>query len=142
MKLEIANIDNTKLDLGLRHDYIPDTTFNMALDEGDRIVIDCEYLRVGERTSFISMTRDEEVSMDVNRKIFAKKVKGIRNLEINGKPVTTAEELLKYPSITELDSLLMNVAIHVLRADELTEDEEKNSSSGSNSGEEKVSTKN
>ena len=126
MNLEIKNIDNTKLDLGLRHEYIPTTTFNEELKKEDRIVVDCEYLRVGERTSFISMTSDEEVSMDVYRKIFAKKVKGIRNLIINGKPVTTAEELLKYPSVTELDALLVNVAMHVLRADELTEDETKN----------------
>ena len=133
MELNIKNIDITKADLGLRHEYVPTTTFNEGLDEKDRIVVDCEDLRVGERTSFISMTQDEEVSMDVYRKIFAKKVKGIRNLIINGKPVTTAEELLKYPSITELDALLVNVAIHVLRADELTEDETKNSSSGSNS---------
>jgi len=126
MNLEIKNIDNTKLDLGLRHEYIPTTTFNEELKKEDKIVVDCEYLRVGERTSFISMTSDEEVSMDVYRKIFAKKVRGIRNLTINGKPVTTAEELLKYPSITELDALLINVAVHVLRADELTEDEKKN----------------
>ena len=126
MNIEIKNIDNTKLDLGLRHEYIPTTTFNEELKKEDKIVVDCEYLRVGERTSFISMTSDEEVSMDVYRKIFAKKVKGIRNLTINEKPVTTAEEFLKYPSIMELDALLINVAVHVLRADELTEDERKN----------------
>lgn len=126
MNIEIKNIDNTKLDLGLRHEYIPTITFNEELKKEDKIVVDCEYLRVGERTSFISMTSDEEVSMDVYRKIFAKKVKGIRNLTINEKPVTTAEEFLKYPSVMELDALLINVAVHVLRADELTEDERKN----------------
>lgn len=126
MNLEIKNIDNTKLDLGLRHEYVPTTKLNEELPENERIVVDCEYLRVGERTSFFSMTTNEEVSMDVYRKIFTKKVRGIRNLTINGTPVTTAEELLKYPSITELDAILIDVAVHILRADELTEDEKKN----------------
>ena len=142
MKIEIKNIDNTKLDLGLRHEYTPDTVLNAGLDEKEKVVIDCEYLRVGERTSLFSMNvGDEDLSMDVYRKLFAKKVKGIRNLEINGKFVTTAEEFLKYPAVTELDALLINVASHILRADDLTEDERKNSSSGSNSGEENTSTK-
>ena len=125
-ELNIKNIDTSKLDLGLRHDYVPDTTFNEKLDEKDKIVVDCEYLRVGERTSFASLTRDEEVTMDIYRKIFAKKVKGIRNLVINKKPVTTAEELLKYPSVVALEALVLNVATHIMHADELTEDEEKN----------------
>ena len=125
-ELNIKNIDTSKLDLGLRHDYIPTTTFNEVLDEKDKIVVDCEYLRVGERTSFTSVTREEEITMDIYRRIFAKKVKGIKNLVINGKSVTTAEELLKYPSVVELEALVLNVALHIVRSDELTEDEEKN----------------
>ena len=127
MNIEIKNIDTSKLDLGLRHDYVLEAKFNMDLPEEERIVIDCEYLRVGERTAFLSVSaEDNEVSMDIYRKMFAKKVKGIRNLTISKKPVTTAEEFLKYPSTPELDAILLFTGNHILNADELTEDEEKN----------------
>jgi len=134
MNINIKNIDVTKLDLGLRHEYVLDAAFNKELPEEERIVIDCEFLKVGERTAFLSVSpEDNEVSMDIYRKMFLKKVKGIRNLVINGKPVTTAEELLKYPSTSELDAILIFTGNHILNADVLTEDEEKNSESGSNS---------
>lgn len=125
MKLEIKNIDNTKLDLGMRHEYIPDTEFNNSLDEKDRIVIDCEYFGVGEKLKFSFISTDGETSLDFP-KIFLKKVKGIRNLEINGKPVTTSEELLKYPGVPVLDAIMSDVVVHIIRADELSEDEVKN----------------
>lgn len=134
MKLNIKNIDTSKLDLGLRHEYVLEAAFNMEAPEAERIVIDCEYLKVGERTAFLSVSaEDNEVSMDIYRKMFLKKVRGIRNLAINDKPVTTAEELLKYPSTPELDAILIFTGNHILNADKLTEDEEKNSESGSSS---------
>ena len=129
MDLNIKNIDITKADLGLRHEYIPDTPFNLAeKDESKRIIVDCEYFAAGERMKYSSMDADESgknVSMDF-RKAFKNKVKGIRNLTINGKAVTTAEELLKYPSVLELDALVINVVSHIMKSDELTEDETKN----------------
>lgn len=127
MNINIKNIDATKADLGLRHEYIPDTRDNMAIDEENRIVVDCEYLRVGERSAFLSVsTDDKEVNMDLYRKVFRKKVRGIRNLTINEKPVTTAEEFLKYPSAVELEAIVINVVNHIFNSDDLTEDEEKN----------------
>lgn len=126
MDLNISNIDITKADLGLRHDYVPDTTFNMAIeDEDERIVVDCEYFRLGEKMKYSTVNEDKEVTLDF-QKVFRKKVKGIRNLKINGKPVTTAEELLKFPSNGILDALMMNVVLHIVDSDSLTEDEEKN----------------
>ncbi len=127
MKLNIANIDITKLDFGLRHEYVVDAAFNKELPEEEQIIIDCEYLKVGERTAFLSVSADDnEVSMDIYRKMFVKKVRGIRNLVINGTPVTTAEEFLKYPATPELDAILIFTGNHILNADKLTEDEEKN----------------
>ena len=126
MDLNISNIDITKADLGLRHDYVPDTAFNMAIEnEEDRIVVDCEYFRLGEKMKYSTVNEDKEVTLDF-QKVFRKKVKGIRNLKINGKSVTTAEELLKYPSSTVLEALMMNVVLHIVDSDSLTEDEEKN----------------
>lgn len=142
MELNIKNIDNSKLDLGLRHEYVPDTKFNMSLEEDQRIVVDCEYFGVGEKLKYSSMDAQEEtMSMDF-RKVFKHKVKGIRNLVINKKPVTTSEEFLRYPGVTTLDAILSNVVAHIIYSDELTEDEVKNSSSGSSSSEENTSTKN
>ena len=125
MELNIKNIDITKADLGLRHDYIPQTEFNLALDEKERIVIDCEYFAFGEKMKYSSVNEDREYSMDF-LKVFRKKVKGIRNLVINGKPVTTSDELLRYPGVPELDALMTDVVLHIIRSDELTEDETKN----------------
>ena len=125
MKLNIKNIDASKLDLGLRHEYVPETNFNLSLDEKERVVVDCEYFAVGEKMKFSTVNEDQTLSMDF-AKIFKKKIKGIRNLEINGKPITTADEFLKYPDITELHDLMVDVVAHILKADDLTEDEEKN----------------
>lgn len=125
MELNIKNIDVTKADLGLRHEYIPQTEWNKALDEDERIIVDCEYFMLGEKMKYSNITEDKEYSLDF-QKIFRKKVKGIRNLKINGKPVTTSEELLRYPGVAELDALMMDVVLHIIKSDELTEDETKN----------------
>lgn len=125
MKLNIRNIDTSKADLGLRHEYVPETPYNLSLDEDERIVFDCEYFRLGEKMKYSSIDEDKEVSLDF-QKVFRKKVKGIRNLEINDTPVTTAEELLKYPGIPELEALMMDVVLHIIQSDDLTEDETKN----------------
>lgn len=125
MDLNIKNIDIKKLDLGLRHEYVPQTDFNLALDEDDRIVVDCEYFAVGEKMKFMEFGEDKKVSIDYP-KIFKKKVKGIRNFSINGKPVTTADELLRYPGVNELDLIVTDVGAHIFHSDDLTEDEEKN----------------
>ena len=125
MELNISNIDVTKLDLGLRHEYEPQTEYNLSLDEKDRIIVDCEYFAVGEKMKFSKIDENQEMSIDF-LKIFRKKVKGIRNLVINGKPVTTADELLRYPGIPVLDALMTDVVSHILKADDLGEDETKN----------------
>lgn len=125
MKLNIRNIDTSKADLGLRHEYVPETPYNLSLDEDERIVFDCEYFRLGEKMKYSSIDEDKEVSLDF-QKVFRKKVKGIRNLEINDTLVTTAEELLKYPGIPELEALMMDVVLHIIQSDDLTEDETKN----------------
>ena len=126
MELNIKNIDIKKADLGLRHEYIPETPFNMAIEnEDERIVFDCEYFHLGEKMNYSSISEDKEVTLDF-QKVFRRKVKGIRNLVINGKPVTTSEELLKFPGVPELEALMMDVVLHIIRSDDLTEDEEKN----------------
>ncbi len=126
MNIDIKNIDIKKADLGLRHEYTPQTPYNLAIENPEeRVIMDCEYFRLGEKMNYSSISEDKEVTLDF-QKIFRRKVKGIRNLIINGTPVTTSEELLKYPGAPELEALMMDVVLHIIRSDDLTEDETKN----------------
>ena len=126
MNIDIKNIDIKKADLGLRHEYVPQTPFNLAIEDKDeRVVVDSEYFRLGEKMKYSTIDEDKEVTLDF-QKIFRRKVKGIRNLTINGKAVTTADELLNFPGVSELEGLMMDVVLHIIRSDDLTEDETKN----------------
>lgn len=125
MNLNIKNIDNTKTNLGLRHNYVPKTAFNMKQKEEDRITVDCEYLKVGEKMNYTTVGKDGEASVDITA-LFRHKVFGIKNLEINGEPVTSADSLLKYPGVIELEALVIDVSAHILNTETLNEDERKN----------------
>lgn len=125
MKLNINNIDIRKADLGLGHEYVPQTDWNLELAENDRVSVECEYLKVGEKAKFMVAGTDGNASIDFS-KIFESKVKSIRGLNINGSDVKSAKALLSYPGVSELDSLIMDVVLHILKADSLTEDESKN----------------
>lgn len=142
LDIQIENIDESKADLGVRHEYIPQVAFNLAIEnEEERVVVDCDHFLPGEMSKYMTTNEDREMAYDL-RKVFSKKVKGIRNLRINGKPVTTAEAILKYPSTLELDALVMDVALHIVKGERLSGDERKNLSSASSSSEENTSTKN
>lgn len=125
MKLNINNIDIRKTDLGLVHDYIPQTDWNLSQDEGEQVHVECEYLKVGEKMRYTAASQDGTVSIDY-QKLFKAKVKGIEGLEINGKKIVTPSDFLSYPSVQVLDELMMNVVVHILKSDSLTEDETKN----------------
>ena len=125
MNLNIKNIDTTKADLGLRHEYIPQTAFNKKQKEEERIVVECEYLKVGEKVKYTTTDEDGNTSLDFG-KLFKKKVLEIRNLKINDKPVVSAYELLKYPGVLELEAIVIDVCAHLLNSDSLNEDERKN----------------
>lgn len=141
LDLKVENIDTSKADLGIRHEYIPQVTFNLAIEnEEDRVVVECDHFRPGEMATYMSADRTDGIAYNIP-KVFTKKVKGIRNLRINGTPVTTAEALLKYPSSPELDALVWDVALHIVSGERLNGDERKNLSSASNSSEEKTSIK-
>lgn len=125
MDLNNKNIDTTKADLGLRHEYIPQTAFNKKQKEDEKIVVECEYLKVGEKVKYTTADEDGNASLDFI-KMFKKKVLEIRNLKINDKPVVGADELLKYPSTIELEALVIDVCYHLLNSESLNEDERKN----------------
>lgn len=125
MDLTTKNIDITKADLGLRHIYVPQTPFNLGLEEKDRIAVDLEYFQVGERIQFTLMDEDGMKGVDF-RRVFKDKVKSIKNLNINGNPVKTAKAFLLFPAIPELEAIMMDVVLHIIKADSLNEDERKN----------------
>ena len=125
MELNLQNIDITKADLGLRHDYIPQTVFNKKQKEDEQIVVECEYLKIGEKVKYTISDEDGKASIDL-RKMFKQKVIEIRNLKINGKAVVSADELLKYPGALELEAIVIDVCAHLLNADSLNEEERKN----------------
>lgn len=125
MNLNIKNIDTTKADLGLRHEYIPQTAFNKKQKEDEKIVVECEYLKVGEKVKYTTTDEDGNASLDFS-KMFKQKVLEIRNLKINEKPVVSASELLKYPGAIELEAIVIDVCTHLLNSDSLNEDERKN----------------
>lgn len=126
MNLNIKNIDTTKADLGLRHEYIPQTAFNKKQKEEEKIVVECEYLKVGEKVKYATTDEEGNASLDFS-KMFKKKVLEIRNLKINDKPVVSASELLKYPGgALELEAIVIDVCAHLLNSESLNEDERKN----------------
>ena len=125
MNLNIKNIDTTKADLGLRHEYIPQTAFNKKQRDDEKIVVECEYLKIGEKVKYTTTDEDGNATLDF-RKMFKQKVLEIRNLKINETPVVGADELLKYPGTLDLEALVIDVYAHLLNADSLNEDERKN----------------
>ena len=125
MKLNINNIDIRKADLGLGHEYVPQTDWNLELTENERVSVECEYFKVGEKARFMVASADGTAAIDLAG-VFSSKVKEIRGLSINGEDITTAKKLLSYPSIPELETMMMDVVLHILKADSLTEDESKN----------------
>ena len=111
MNLNIKNIDTTKADLGLRHEYIPQTAFNKKQRDDEKIVVECEYLKIGEKVKYTTTDEDGNASLDF-RKMFKQKVLEIRNLKINETPVVGADELQKIISIFKISEFyIYNIII-------------------------------
>lgn len=125
MDLNIKNIDITKSDLGLGHTYVPQTVFNLAQKEDDRISMDIDFFKVGEKMKYTILSESGFGGLDIQR-IFRDKVKAIRNFKVNGNPVKTSTAFLAYPSSPELEAIIMDVALYIVKADSLNEDERKN----------------
>lgn len=124
MELTIKSIDITKADLGLRHEYVPQVSWNLAADEDDRVVVELDYLKVGERMKYISTIGDGG-NLDTTR-LFKDKVRKIKNFKLNGSAIKTAEQFLRFPVVREMDEMLNDVCMHLVLADTLNEEEEKN----------------
>lgn len=125
MNFNYKNVDENKTDLGVKHNYIPEVAWNIDCEDSERVSVDCEYFKVGERVKYTSFSKDGMGGLDLT-KIFKDKVKKINNLFINGKEITSAEKLLGYPSSVELEAFISDVVVHLIEADSLNKEEQKN----------------
>ena len=125
MNFNYKNVDENKADLGIKHTYTPMVEWNIECDDADRVTVDCEYFKVGERVKYTTFSKDGSGGLDLTR-VFKDKVKKINNLIINGKEITSADKLLNYPSSVELEAFISDVVVHLIEADSLNKEEQKN----------------
>lgn len=123
-------VDESKLDIDLTHEYhIPDTD----------VTVVCKYLRTGERDKVAELTRNGTL-VTASRTIFAEQVKEIKGLVIENEFNNDIQEIiikkpsdfLALPRCDEFDLILNSTLVHLLSADNLTEEEEKNSALDTN----------
>lgn len=95
-----------KLTISKEFDYTPEWHDNQEATEP--IVVHCQYLTSGERDKVIYPViehRDGEQIMRIEadrRGIIEKCVKSIDNLEVNGRKIATAKELIEQAGLGEL----------------------------------------
>lgn len=141
MKYDFTNIKvDTKADKAipkLRHSFEP-------LENDKDIVVECDYFQAGEKSKYLAISADGNVSFD-HRKIFKNKVRDIRGFVISvtdsrtGKTkdvdIRDADTFLQYPDMGVFNEILSSVALHLILADGLTETEVKNSNGAIEPGE-------
>ena len=126
MNFELKNIDYKKTGVNLKHTYVIDTEENLT--DSNPIEVTCSYLKVGEKMEYFNTGKDGKGTLDT-RRIIKDKVHEFRNMTVGGEPVTLPEQFLALPDDPRFFGLMMNIINHILNADTLTEDEEKNSAS-------------
>lgn len=95
-----------KLTISNEFDYTPEWNDNQQADEP--VVVHCRYLTAGERDKIIYpviTNRDGEMETRIEadrRAIIEKGVLSIDNLEINGRPIKTAKDLIEQRGLGEL----------------------------------------
>lgn len=123
-KFNLKDIDFNKANPKLLHKYIPDTDWNLDQDEGEQIYVMCEHFTSGEMNSYMTFNREGKLSYDFMR-IAKDKVKEIHNCYVDGIELTW-EQFLAMPASAYGNSLVMNIALHLVNSDSLTESEAKN----------------
>ena len=132
MKIKIdalKDYDPTKANCALRATWVPTVEWNKNLEDDEKVTVEIEYLKSATVTDFMVTTQDSEGEKGTRfdfRKIFRKQVKKINNLEINGHALTKAMDVLEFPSCMYTDTLVHNVAAHLISSLSLTGDEIKN----------------
>lgn len=112
----------------LEHEFKP-------IKDDPEITVTCLYFKAGEKSSFVELTEDGRAVFDF-RRIFEKKVRRISGLvvtitdETSGKPndvaITDPQTLLAFPEGGIADDIITATALHLVKADNLTENEQGN----------------
>lgn len=95
-----------KLTISKEFDYTPE--WNDNKEQTDPVVVHCRYLTAGERDKIIYpeiVQRDGEMETRIQadrRAIIEKCVLSIDNLEVNGRLIKTAKELIEQHGLGEL----------------------------------------
>lgn len=136
MNFTLKNVDLTKAQPSLKHEYVIEREWNLTEKP---VSVICKHLRAGEATQFARNTAEGATYFDL-REMFKKKVIEIKNLTVtdehgHSKEITTAEQLLELPSDSGLTDIVVDVTSHLIGANKLTEDEIKNSESDTSASE-------
>lgn len=108
----------------LVHDYCP-------LPDHPEVIFKCTYLKNGESDKYLDTTKDGEFRYRFSD-IFKEKVLNIKGMGArpsrNAEPIEikTADDFLNWPQTGDMNSLMMNVALHIMSGSKLNEDEVKN----------------
>lgn len=118
---------NVKMEKGkpiIEHEYVPDLDWNQG-DATERVSVVCRYFKSGE---FMRYNRADSLGtvMDA-RQIFDNQVDSVKNFMDEKGKLLTKQEILDLPGSRITNSLIVNVATHLIQANYLTEDETKNS---------------
>lgn len=129
MNFKLKNIDATKAEPSLKHEYVIEKDWN--LDENP-VSVTAKYLRAGETVQFIRTREDGSSTIDA-RELFKKKVVEIHNMTIedekgNKRNIQRPEDFLELPDDGSgyMTDIIMDVMAHLLNSNKLSEDEVKN----------------
>lgn len=136
MQINVTNIDDCKASPKKEHIFIP-KAINVDLDDDEKVKIYCKYFKSMEKLDFAKYEADGSIRYDI-KGIFKSKVSKIENLTLRDASnkvlkLETADEVLNLIAIPEIDSMIVETAMHLIAGDNLTRDEIKNSESAINS---------
>lgn len=134
LTIKNLNVDELKGRPNLKHKFVFVRDWNDAENDKDKVFVECRYLRAGEIQDYIRTVQggdgsEPSTSFDM-RMIFKRTVLAIRNFKVNGKDIVDPAEFLNLPAVKIVDEMISEYFSHIVTGEGLTEDEEKNSGSG------------
>ena len=117
---------NVKMEKGkpvLSHEYVPDLPWNTG-EENERVSVVCRYFKSGEYMRF--NRTDRMGSMLDARQVFDSQVDSVKNFMDETGRLLDKKDILDMPGSAITNSLIYDVATHLILANSLTEDEIKN----------------
>lgn len=136
MEINVKNIDECKASPKKVHVFFP-KAINEGLKDDEKIKVTCQYFKSLEKLDYAKYDADGTMRYDL-KGIFRDKVSSIENLALRDEDdrrydIKAPDDALGLVSIPEIDGMIVEVAMHLIKGDSLTEDEVKNSESAINS---------